>query len=154
MVRLIEFTKKQTGLFRFAVIYWSLYILFIICYSYLSKVDEYYESEKAQGVVTDMLESSGRRSSTSYYPQFQFIYRDSLYTSADNGTMARFKEIDDKVTVIFPGGRPEEAVIYTIISYWISLPAVLLSAAIATFFFAIPFIVRQYRLFKEEFRGR
>lgn len=126
---------------KFSLIYWAVYLVFISIYLYQSKKEEYRNSEKIRAVVIDRIESTGRRNHY-FYPQFQFTYNDSDYVSADKLYWTREKSIGEKLTVVFPKGEPENAVVYTFVSYWIVLPALLLSFVIFFFIYALIVIIK------------
>ncbi len=133
--------------FNLVIAYWLGYLLFMIAYFYLDTIDEYRNSEKATAVVIDQLLGAGRKrygGQGAYYPQFQFTYKDSIYTSADKLVWIRHKRPGHKLTVIFPKDRPGEAIAYTILSYWVSFTKLAISFMITFFMFAIYFILSQY----------
>ena len=127
---------------RFFSVYWSLFGVAMLLYFYMQEKDVYRESEKHRAVVIDRLEGQGagrygNRSSRYYYPQFQFLYHDSLYTSADKIIWIRGKRPGDSLTVIFPRGEPETAKAYVILSYWICLPDLLIAFVLFVFIYAM-----------------
>jgi len=126
---------------KFAISFWTVYLVLVCIYMYQNKKDDYKDAEKRPAVVIDRIEHRTRRG-PSYYPQFQFVYNDSTYTSADKLFWTSDKEPGDKLTVIFPKGQPEEAIIYTVVSYWIYLPALLISFMISFFVFAMFVIIK------------
>ena len=126
---------------KFSLIYWTVYLLFICIYLYQSKKEEFRQSEKIRAVVIDRLESTGRRNHY-FYPQFQFTYNDSVYISADKLYWTREKAVGEKLTLVFPKGEPENAVIYTFVSYWIVLPTLLVSIMIFFFIYAMIIIIK------------
>jgi hypothetical protein len=89
----------------------------------------------------------GRRG---YYPQFQFSYQGDIYTSADELIWVRNKKKGDHLTVIFANKKPEQAIAYTILSYWVSFTKFSISFLIAYLLFKIPFLWGQYTAFKRE----
>lgn len=121
---------------KFLLHYWALYMIIMAIYMYQSKKQDYKNSEKVVAAVIDRIEINDHWHRHYQYPQFQFTYNDSIYISADQLTWTRGKEPGDKVAVIFPKGKPEEAIIYTFVSYWIYLPALLISFMVAIFIFA------------------
>jgi hypothetical protein len=140
MVRFSLFSVMPSSRKKFSLIYWAAYLLFISIFMYRSKKEEYKNSEKVSAVVIDRIEHTGKRSY--FYPQFQFTYNDSVYISADDLLWTRGKKIGKKLTVLFPKGQPEYAVIYTFVSYWIILPTLLLSFMIFFFFYAMIVIIK------------
>ena len=118
------------------ITYWTAYLFFMCFYMYQAKKEEYKNSKKIRAVIIDRIETFGKRGGY-YYPQFQFTYNDSVYISADKLSWTRGKKQGDSITVIFPKGNPEQAIAYTFVSYWISLPALLTSFMIFFFIFAV-----------------
>jgi hypothetical protein len=121
---------------KFFFTYWTAYLVFISFYMYQTKREEYKNSEKITATVIDRIESTERRKHY-FYPQFQFGYNDSIYISADQLYWTREKRKGEMITVIFPKGDPEDAVVYTFVSWWIPLPPLLISFMIFFFFFAV-----------------
>lgn len=143
---------------KIVLVLFSVWILFMAGYFYLSKMEEYQGSVKIKGEVIDMLWAGGGRgkySSGRYkYPQFSFVYDDSTYISSDKNMYAKTRDIGDRVTVIFPAGMPEEARIYSVITYWVSFPALLVSAFLVAIFLGIVFVKNQYDQYKREMERR
>jgi len=129
---------------KFAIGFWTAYLIFICVYMYQIKKEGYKNSEKREAIVIDLMEgrTPARPGTLFYYPQFQFIYDDSAYISSDQLTWTRTKKPGDKVTVIFPKGQPEQAIIYTFVSYWIYFPALAISFMIFFFVFAMIVIIK------------
>jgi hypothetical protein len=143
--------------FNYVIFYWVGYFIFICFYLYLNKIGSYRNSEKVKAVVVDELFGASRRrfqGEAGYYPQFQFSYKDSVYISADKLVWVRNKNVGQTLTVIFPIGKPDEAVAYTFFSYWVSLPKLLVSFMIAFFIFVLPILWGQYESFKKEYRNK
>lgn len=139
--------------FNLVIAYWLGYLLFMIFYFYLDTIDEYRNSEKVKAVVIDQLLGAGK-GNRGYYPQFQFSYKGNIFTSADKLIWVRNKKKGDHLTVIFPKGRPGEAIAYTILSYWVSFTKFSISFLIAYLLFKIPFLSGQYTAFKREYRNK
>jgi hypothetical protein len=144
---------KKLDYFHVALAYWIGYLVFMFFYFYFSKVDVYDNSVKVKAEIVDQIWGVSRSKSgnfSGYYPQFEFRYKDSLYTSADRRSWFRNKKPGQEVTVVFPDGMPDQAEIYAIVPYWFSFPTMAVSCIVAAFFFAIPLIGRQYSLYKKE----
>ena len=108
---------------------------------YQNKKEDYKNSEKRKATVIDRIEQR-RRKGEYYYPQFQFVYNDSTYISSDKLFWTSGWEPGEKLTVIFPEGQPEQAIIYTFVSYWIYMPALLIGFMIFFFVFAMIVIIK------------
>lgn len=132
------------------------WLLFMGLYFYFSKMEEYHGSIKAKGEVIDMLWAGGGRgkygSGRYQYPQFSFVYEDSTYISSDKNMYAKTRSIGDRVTVIFTPDNPGEARIYSVLTYWVSFPALLISGLLIGLVFGILFVIGQYDLYKKESR--
>jgi hypothetical protein len=126
---------------RLKIVYWSGFFLIMTLYFYFSKEEGYRNSEKRTAVVIDKLDGyipGGRFRERHYlYPQFQFEYNDSMYTSADHIVSAEDMRVGDKLTVIFPANDPDDAVIYEFLSYWIDWITLIVCFLIAVFLFAV-----------------
>ena len=123
---------------RFAISFWTAYLIFVCVYMYQSKKEVYKTSEKREATVIDIVRQRGKF----HYPQFQFVYNDSTYISSDKLFWTSGWEPGEKLTVIFPKKEPGQAIIYTFVSYWISMPALLLSFMIFFFVFAMIVIIK------------
>lgn len=139
--------------FNLVIAYWLGYLLFMVIYFYLATIDEYRNSEKAKAVVIDQLLGAGR-GKRGYYPQFQFSYKGNIYTSADELVWVRNKKKGDNLTVIFLKGKPDQAIAYTLISYWVPFYKLVPSFIIAFFLFSLPFLWGQYAAFKTEYKNK
>jgi len=130
-----------------------LFLILVMGGYFYSRFVVYINFVKVWGIIIDKLFGRlyNRSATEGYYPQFQFSYHDRAYISADRGRMARLKKKDDKVVVIFPEGRPEQAVIYSFLSYWIGF-GFLFVILLTSFLFLL--IKNQYALFKKNFRRR
>jgi hypothetical protein len=148
--------KKPISKWKIVLVSLGIWILFMAGYFYLSKMEEYAGSVKVKGEVIDMLwagRGSGKYSSGRYkYPQFSFEYNDSTYISSDKNMYAKTRDIGDRVTVIFPADMPEEARIYSVLTWWISFPTLLVSGLLFAMLFGVLFVTGQYNLYKKEQR--
>lgn len=140
---------KMTAYLKIAIGYWIAYLLVMCFYFYQDKIDDYRNSERVTATVVDKLSGIGRRSDY-YYPQFQFTFDDSVYTSAEHLVWVRSKDPGDKIKLIFPRNRPEDAIAYTFISYWVTLPKLIISFLVAYLLFMIPYLYR--KLTREKYR--
>ena len=123
---------------RFAITFWTAYLVLVPFFMYKGKKTAYENSEKREATVIDHIPQ--RRGH--YYPQFQFTYDDSTYVSEDKLIWTSGSEIGEKLTVIFPKGQPEQAIIYTFVSYWIYFPLLAISFMICFFVFAMIVIIK------------
>lgn len=140
-------TRQKLGLS-----YWIGYMVFMCFFFYFDTIDEYRNSEKVKGVVVNELIGYNRRRYYTY-PQIQFIYKDSAYLFGHQKAFLP-KSIGDKVTVIFPKGKPDKAEKYSFLPYWISLTKLFFSFMISLFLFMIPVVFRMYAEFKQQYKGR
>ena len=116
------------------------------------KIDEYRNSVKTKAIVIDKLygDGKGRRPHSGYkYPQYSFRYNDTNFITADRNVYARNLSIGDSVTVIFRKDNPGDAVVYKFISYWVSLPHILVGLLIAAFFPFTAIVIGEYIEFKK-----
>lgn len=142
------------GKFNYIVFYWLGFFVFMCAYSYFSKIETYENSVKADAVVIDELWGAGRTRSGpvgGYYAQFQFVYNDSTYISADRSLAGRSKKTGDKITVIFSQGQPDDAKVYGFLSYWFSVPQWIVGFIVAFGIFIIPVVYGQYAAYKREY---
>ena len=126
---------------RFILVYWSVYIVVTMIWLYMFKKEEYQNSERVSGVVVQQLIGARRgkySNETGKYPQFEFVYKDSIYISADQLYWVRNKKPGDKVKLIFQKGKPEEAVVYSLLSYWAPFWKISISFLVAFFLFMFP----------------
>jgi hypothetical protein len=123
---------------KFAISFWTAYLIFTCIYMYQNKKDDYKNSEKREATVIGRIEQRGKF----HYPEFQFVYNDSTYISSDKLFWTSGWEPGEKLTVIFPEGQPEQAIIYTFVLYWIYMPALLLGFMIFFFIFAMIVIIK------------
>ena len=140
---------------KIALAYWIGYVFFLCLYFYNENIDAYKNSEKGRGQVVDQLVGTSRGwkgGGTYNYPQLVFVYNDSQYFFADKSMYAKSLSRGDSATIIFPRKHPGEARVYSIISYWISFPVVMVSFMISLFIFMIPIFASQYSRFKKEYR--
>jgi hypothetical protein len=145
----MESKTRYTG----AIVYWSLWIVFICFYMYFDNIDAYRNSEKVKGKVVDILVGRGYKRGYYNYPQIEFNYRDSLFLFGQSRGWIGAPSIGDSVTVIFPKGEPGKAERYLFLPYWVSLTALFFSFMIAGFLFVIPIFVKWYNDFKKHYKN-
>jgi hypothetical protein len=109
------------------------------------KIDEFRNSVKMKAVVTDQIETRGRRRYTTYnYPQYSFCYNDSTYITADRSAHAKGLAIGDSVTILFTKDNPGDAVVYSFFRYWIPLPYLIIGAILSIFFYFAAINIADY----------
>jgi hypothetical protein len=143
---------------RYFLIFWGCWLLFMGGYFYFSNVGRYRESVKLKGVVIDLLqgeEQGGVADGQEYeYPQFTYWYKDSLYTSYDMNLHMSSRNIGDTLTVIIHPSKPGDGKVYKLLLYWVSLYTLLFAIIVGAFIFAIPLVIQQMWLYKKEYPGK
>ncbi|HEX2630950.1 MAG TPA: DUF3592 domain-containing protein [Chitinophagaceae bacterium] len=140
---------------KYFFIFWGCWLLFMTGYFYFTNVGRYRESVKLKAVVIDVLQGyeEGRwgNGHPYEYPQFNYWYKDSMYTSYDMNVHVSAKVIGDTMTVIVHPSEPGEGRIYKLLLYWVSFYTLLYSIIVGAFIFAIPLVIQQIVLYKKEY---
>ena len=134
--------------------YWIAFVLFMCTYFFFDRINKYNSSTRVQGIVINDLWDgypSKYNNKVGWYPQFQFIYKGTLYTSADLNSNAKKGE---NVIIIFSHSNPTTAKIYSFFRFWFSIREIMLGVVIAGFFYLIILVADQYNQFLKEEQRR
>jgi hypothetical protein len=144
---------------KFWIGYFLISLLLTGFYMYFIKINEYRISTFAKALVIDKFYGQGGSTRHGggagyYYPQYQYLYNDSIYITADHNFFARNVSVGDSVTVILKKDNPDEAILYRFVSYWISLPHLLIASVIIAFFPSAAFVIKQYLEFHKIYKNK
>ena len=120
----------------FPLIYWFVFFILIICFSYSDGQKRLANYEFTEGIVIDKLFLPyGRRSRQDVeFSQWRYIAGTDTLLFVDKQPFTRYKPIGTKRTVIYL--KDDVALVYSF-QFWINLPYILVFILIAVFVFAI-----------------